>query len=156
MAGDANAGGGGSVYWSVDVDRIDSSPVVTDCVDLGSGRYHQRGRDRDGDYGANFTVTIKLPDGFNSARDYLEHLKGVAVDSADGRFSFPLPIEDDPKQIRITWGDRVVAKHPQGPQGSRALLRRAGSTSRKVSAKKKSAKKKIVKKAKPSSRRKGR
>jgi len=108
MAGDANAGGGGSVYWSVDVNNGDDSNI--NCAKDSSGHHHQRGKDRDGGPGENFTVTIRIPQG-EQPNVYLGNLRNaINVTPDNGHVTFTVPIEDlgptdDHKQINIKWGD---------------------------------------------------
>src|SRR5690242_8730593 len=111
MAGDANAGGGGSVYWSVDVDDVDNTE--TSCQDNGNGRYHQRGKDKGGAANESFTITLRAPVGM-TADQYVAKLQtpGVinAVDAQHVQFT--LPIEDNPQdkvQINVHWGGKVAS-----------------------------------------------
>jgi len=160
MSGDANAGGGGSVYWTVDVDKGDNDPTKTNCENRGNGRYHQRGRDLDGvPNNDNFTITLRVPQTFNSASDYLNHLRtvGTITQAGDpGHVQFTLPIEDPPSgdkvQINIHWGGQV-SDTGRNKKASAALLAKApGAVVKKRSAKKASAKKPVAKKGKAKAR----
>lgn len=111
MAGDSQTGGGGSVHWSIDVDKVDYKRAETICEDHGDGRFHQRGRDRDGVARRDrFTVSIRIPDNRNEARKLRRLLGGADDGSQRGRVTFTLPIERHKDQIRITWGKQVAAK----------------------------------------------
>lgn len=107
MAGDSQTGGGGSVYWTIDVDKLDFVREETACQD-GDGRgrrFHETGRDRDGVTGKDrFTISIKVPDDDKEAAIFRKMLQQAS--SQRGRVTFTLPIEDNPNQIRITWGNR--------------------------------------------------
>jgi hypothetical protein len=153
MSGDANAGGGGSVYWSVDVNQgVDAD--ISSTKDS-SGHHHQRGKDKDGVAGVDvFTVTIRIPQGQTPA-GYVTSLQNAIQPTLDNAHVwFTVPIEylgpgDDHKQINIKWGDQSqLARH--GNASAKALAR--GGTATKRSVKKASAKKSAAKKGKAKAR----
>ena len=116
--GDNQTGGGGSVYWSVDGERVaETGPRAphNQHAGHGIGRHHQDGIDEDGAIGDLFTVSIKVPNGFESAQAYLSQFEWQ-VDNGGRRIYFNLPIEDDPDQIHVSWGDSV---HHRGIGGKR-------------------------------------
>ena len=102
MAGDNTPGGGGSVTWKIDADKVNKNE--TSDRHTGSeanGRHEQGGRDQDGELGENFTVSIKVPAG----KTQQQFINGFVV-AADGssRVYFNLKIENASDQIRISWG----------------------------------------------------
>jgi hypothetical protein len=111
MAGDANAGGGGSVCWALRVSNADDAKTKDDKVS--NGKHKQKGTDQTNyPNGANFTITIRIPQDFNGRpNDYLTYLKNNINTSDPTHVQFFLPIEDDGptgdhKQINIKWGDQ--------------------------------------------------
>ena len=161
MGGDSQTGGGGSVFWSVDVDNVDNNPVETTCEDHGGGRYHQRGHDNDGVAGIDkFTISIRIPEQALDAQALLAALQGADTSEA-GRVKFALPIERHKDQIRITWGNHPVAArgkkifanaHVAAGMGHLAKLapaKKQASAKKKASTKKRAA----ARKRKASSRR---
>ena len=164
MAGDSNTGGGGSVYWSVDVNNGDDSKITS--VKDSNGHHHQRGKDKDGVPGVDyFTVTIRIPQG-QQPNVYLGNLRNaIQVTLDNAHVTFPVLIEDlgpgdDHKQINITWGDQSgLPKHgSQIVSHSHVFAKTAarGAMRRKRSVKKASAKKSAAKKRKPAGRGKSR
>jgi hypothetical protein len=151
MAGDSQTGGGGSVVWKVDVDKVDLNPQKTACEDHGSGRYHQRGRDTDGVEGVdNFTISIKIPKG-KAAADLLAVMGAADTVSEPGRVVFPLPVEEwQPNQINIRWGGQPIAARGNKILGNAHIAARvvAGGAPAKKAPVKKAAKKKGKKKGK--------
>jgi hypothetical protein len=160
MAGDSETGGGGSVTWAVNVDKIDTDPVETDCQDLGSGKYHQRGRDKEDTDGKNFTISIKAPG--VSASQYKAQLQlpaTIVADDVNGRISFTLPIDrNERNQIKISWGDHDVPHVPRGHHSHQLMAstasisrmarkKKPGTKTAKRSSKKKTAKKSTGKKS---------
>ena len=99
--GDSETGGGASVHWKVDAGKVEESD--TDNRRSTGTEWHQHGRDQDGVVGTDFTVSIKPPRDM-TAGDYLVVLRRQ-LDVDGGRVYFNLPIEDDKKQVRISWGD---------------------------------------------------
>ena len=99
MAGDNNVGGGGSVRWSVDADKVDKYLTSDEHTGpSGRGRHKQQGHDQDGKEGDDsFTVTVRN----NGAKppDWTEKGNGV--------WSFDVKILDDAKQINVHWGGVV-------------------------------------------------
>jgi hypothetical protein len=98
MAGDSEIGGGTSVHWKVDATNVNKGD--TNDNHGGSqdhGTHHQHGRDQDGKIGSNFTVSIKLPNGWS--RDKFTG----QMSERGGRIEFELPIEVEPNQIRVRW-----------------------------------------------------
>jgi hypothetical protein len=153
MSGDANAGGGGSVYWTVDVDNADDTKTGDD--NRGNGRHKQRGKDLDGAPGDDFTITLRVPQTFNSATDYVNFLQGgTAFTTLDPRHvQFTLPIEwitNDNVQINVHWGGQVsdTGRNKHGHATATLLA----TTAKKRSAKKASAKKPVAKKGKAKAR----
>jgi hypothetical protein len=105
--GDNQTGGGGSVYWSVDGKRVDETgprAPHNKHTGHGNGPHHQDGIDNDGAIGDDFTVSIKVPKEFDSAEAYLEQFKWQ-IDQGGKRIYFNLPIEDDPDQVHVSWGE---------------------------------------------------
>jgi len=148
MAGDANAGGGGSVYWSVDVNKGDDT--IIDCHKDSNGHHHQRGKDEDGRAGLDlFTVTIRIPQG-QQPNVYLGNLRNaIQVTQDNGHVTFTVPIEDlgptdDHKQINIKWGDQsglpahgnTMVNHPHA-MAKHASPKKKAAPKKKIAPKKK-------------------
>jgi hypothetical protein len=160
MAGDSNTGGGGSVYWSLDVNNADDAK--TKDTKIANKRHHQEGKDCDGNpaNGDVFTVTIRIPQG-QTPGGYVTGLQNaIQLSSDNAHVWFTVPIEDlgaadDHRQINIKWGDQSqLARH--GNAAAKALARGGTATKRsvkKASAKKFAAKKSAAKNGKAKARR---
>jgi hypothetical protein len=129
MAGDANAGGGGSVYWSVDVNNgVDADITSTKS----NGHHHQRGKDNDGVAGQDsFIVTIRVPQDQTDADSYVNYLKTAIQPALDNaHVFFTVPIEylgpgDDHKQINLKWGDQSGGFASHGTHGTHGVAKHA-------------------------------
>ena len=96
--GDSETGGGASVYWNINANDV--RPGESHDQQAGNGR-KQDGRDREGTIGDFFKVSIKIPAG-----GLPPELAALQPDPNDPqRVFFNLRIEDDKKQIRISWGN---------------------------------------------------
>jgi hypothetical protein len=141
MAGDGNTGGGGSVCWSLRVSNADDAKTKDDQIS--NGKHKQKGRDQTNYVGENFTITIRIPQGYKDRPDeYLTYLKNNINKSDSTHVQFFLPIEDDGpngdhKQINIQWG----AQSDLPPEGSTAVNPRGAAMSARVAVKKQKRKK---------------
>jgi hypothetical protein len=103
MGGDNTTGGGGSVLWYVDANKVDKSQ--TSDKHTGSqtkGKHEQSGRDQH-DTDGPFTISIKVPPGGQDRTDFLNNF--TLTPNAEDRISFTLPIDTgQPNQIHIQWG----------------------------------------------------
>jgi hypothetical protein len=99
MAGDSNVGGGGSVQWSVDADKVDKYLTSDEHTGpSGRGRHKQQGHDQDGTEGQDsFRVTVRNDGG----------QPPVWQRKSDGVWFFDVVILPDPKQIIVHWGGVV-------------------------------------------------
>ena len=126
MAGDANTGGGGSVYWRVETNSLENTDTDIKRISKAAVRLCQEGSDKDGDIGTDFTVSIKAPKG-ETAAQFLERLKqDLKVDK--DRVYFNLAIEDNTEQVRVSWG--AVNPNHRGTGGRRSRPRRSAAKAR--------------------------
>jgi len=86
--GFSEVGGGGSVYWRIKADDTD----LTETQHQGR-KYEHAGHDRPTrvDAGKYFEISIKEPP------------NGILMKRAGGRVLLYVPIERDPKQIKVAW-----------------------------------------------------
>jgi hypothetical protein len=117
MAGDANTGGGGSVYWTVMTNSLEITDSDIKRSDKASVLFHQEGSDKDGDINTDFTVSIKAPRG-ETAAQFLERLKQELTVDKD-RVYFNLAIEDAKDQVRVSWGRQNPNHRGNGGKRSR-------------------------------------
>jgi len=110
--GDHNSGGGGSVYWKIELDHVPEVNTVA-----GPKEWTELGYDEDPDRidGKWFTVSIKVPQGFPGGRTgYLKALRdpkswwGIRESPEPNRVYFNVDLEEqrdkNPTQIRTSWG----------------------------------------------------
>jgi hypothetical protein len=92
-------GGGGSVKWKVDIDKAcpKSFKTVHDHI---SRSFRQEGVD-DTPPRIDFRVVIRVPKS-PAARARLEEELRQAI-GRKGQFTLTLPVEYNPRQIRVSW-----------------------------------------------------
>jgi hypothetical protein len=108
MGGDNTTGGGGSVLWYVDANKVNKNQTKdTHSGSQTKGRHEQSGRDQH-DTDGSFTIDIKVPANEPDRTAFLNNF--TLPPNAQDRISFTLPIEPEmpntgqPNQIHIQWG----------------------------------------------------
>jgi hypothetical protein len=110
-------GGNGSVNWKVDVENPEKNSVKSERKQKpGSpNAWLQEGKDEaplEGTPGAEFTISIELPDDPVKRKECVEGIRRAAENPQDGRVTFTLPIRRfHDEQIKITWpsGDTTTS-----------------------------------------------
>jgi hypothetical protein len=117
--GNQETGGGGSVTWIVDVDRVKKRNGRPDVrsEDKGQDGFLQSGTDEEGAPGEVMTVSVKAPVG-RDARQLLDYLQsvGLQMDAFENRVYFNIRIEpNNPDQVRLSWGGNANRRDQPAP-----------------------------------------